>query len=291
MQIALHAGAHATDEDRLITCLRKNRVPLARSRVGVPPPSSYRKLLRDIFNTAQDGGLASDSRALVLDAIGETAGLDRLVLSNQGFFGSPKMALSGSSLYPAAEARIDLLQRIFDEDEITLFLGLRNPAMFLPALLGDTPFATVDALLRGGDPAELRWSHLVARIRVAFPHMPVTVWCHEDTPLIWGRILREMAGTQDAVTLDGEFAFVAEIMTPTGFQRLTDHLAAHPELTAAQKQDVLAGFLDQHAIKDCIEVELDVRGWSPGIIDQITDIYDAELDRMRRIDGVHVIAP
>ena len=291
MQIALHAGAHATDEDRLITCLRRNHARMARSGVGVPPPSSYRKLLRDILNTAQGSGLAADARDMVLDAIGDTGGMDRLLLSNQGFFGTQKMAVSGSVLYPAAEARLGLLQQVFAGDQIELFLGLRNPAMFLPALLEGTSFATVEALLRDGDPEELRWSHLLERIRNTFPDMPVTVWCNEDTPLIWGQILREMTGTGTSVQIEGEHALLSEIMTRPGFERFEAYLAKRPDLTRTQTQRVIAAFLDKYADEEAIEVELDVPGWTAGIIDRLTEIYDADLEVLRRQDGVRVIAP
>lgn len=291
MQIALHAGAHATDEDRLIGCLRRNSDQMARSGVGVPPPSSYRKLLRDILNTADGTRLVTDTRDMVLDAIGETDGMDRLVLSNQGFFGTQKMAVSGALLYPAAEARLGLLRQIFAGDEIALFLGLRNPAMFLPALLDGTPFTTVDELVRGSDPAQMRWSHLIERIRGTFPDMPVTVWCNEDTPLVWAQILRAMAGTDASMPIEDEFALLFEIMTQPGVQRLEAHLAEHPDLTGAHRQNVIAAFLDQYADEDAIEVELDLPGWTAQVIDRLTGIYDADLDTIRRIDGVQVIAP
>jgi len=291
MQIALHAGAHATDEDRLITCLRRNQARMARSGVGVPPPSSYRKLLRDILNSAEGTGLAGDARDMVLDAIGDTGGVDRLILSNQGFFGTQKMAVSGSVFYPAAEARLGLLQQLFAGDEIALFLGIRNPAMFLPALLEGTSFTTVAELVRDGDPERLRWSHLVERIRSAFPDIPVTVWCNEDTPLAWGQILREMTGIDAAMQIEGEFALLSEIMTQAGFQRFAAYLGDHPDLTETQKQRVIAAFLDKYADADAIEVELDLPGWNAGIIDRLTAIYDADLDAIRRQSGVRVIAP
>jgi len=291
MQIALHAGAHATDEDRLITCLRRNQARMARSGVGVPPPSSYRKLLRDILNSAEGTGLAGDARDMVLDAIGDTGGVDRLILSNQGFFGTQKMAVSGSVFYPAAEARLGLLQQLFAGDEIALFLGIRNPAMFLPALLEGTSFTTVAELVRDGDPERLRWSHLVERIRSAFPDIPVTVWCNEDTPLAWGQILREMTGIDASMQIEGEFALLSEIMTQAGFQRFAAYLGDHPDLTETQKQRVIAAFLDKYADADAIEVELDLPGWNAGIIDRLTAIYDADLDAIRRQSGVRVIAP
>lgn len=291
MQIALHAGAHATDEDRLITCLRNNHAHLSQSGVGVPSPSSYRKLLRDILNRAQDTGLGPDARDLVLDAIGDTGGVDRLVLSNAGFFGTQRMAVAETDLYPAAEARLGLFRQIFAGDEVALFLGLRNPAMFLPALLDSTPFASVADLMRDGNPDHVRWSHLIARIRAAFPEMPITVWCNEDTPVIWARLVRAIAGVDASVRIDGEFSLLSEIMTQPGFQRFQDYLAAHPGMTEAQKQRVITAFLERFADTNAIEEEVDVAGWDAQVIDRLTEIYDADLEAIDAIEDVQVITP
>ena len=38
MQIVFHAGAHNTDEDRIIKCLLKNRPDFSNLGVNVPPP-------------------------------------------------------------------------------------------------------------------------------------------------------------------------------------------------------------------------------------------------------------
>mgnify|MGYP000318398589 CR=1 FL=1 len=69
MQVALHAGAHMTDEGRLITCLASNRETLARFGTNVPPTVSYHKLLRDILQLAQKGPLSDEAREVVVDAI------------------------------------------------------------------------------------------------------------------------------------------------------------------------------------------------------------------------------
>ncbi len=291
MQVALHAGAHMTDEDRLITCLAENRETLARFGTNVPPPPSYRKLLRDILQHAQDAGLAGDARDVVIDAISTEDVTDRLVLSNQGFFGTPKMAVGGPILYPAADMRLSLFRQIFAGDEIELFLGLRNPAMFLPALLRGTPYTSVARLLNDNDPADMRWSELIARIRTAHPDMPITVWCNEDTPLIWSQIVREMAGIDATVPIAGEFALLSEIMTKPGLQRFHAYLQAHPNMTEVQKRRVIAAFLDKFADEEAIEEELDTPGWTDEIVARLSDLYDEDLYEIQRIDGVQMITP
>ncbi len=291
MQVIIHAGAHITDEDKLIKCLTRNQDMLAERGTQVPHPTSYRRLLRDILHAGLDSGISDDTRNVVLDALALDGVPDRLILSNPGFFGTPKMAASGGTFYSAAVARIGVLQEIFQGDQIELFMGLCNPATFLPAILAQTNFDTIDSYLGGTDPAEMRWSDMVRRLREAAPDIPITIWCNEDTPLIWGQLLREMAGLEPTVAMKGEHALLREIMTKTGMARFESYLKEHPDMTEIQKRRVIVAFLDKFAEEDAIEAELDLPGWTDESVAHLSDLYDEDLYAISRIPGISVIAP
>ncbi|MET4126977.1 hypothetical protein [Roseovarius sp. MBR-6] len=291
MQVVIHAGAHMTDEDRLVTCLRDNFEALRARGTLVPLPESYRRPIRELFQTAQANVLPEDARASVLGVTGADEATARLVLSNHGFFGTPKMTVGSGRFYAAAEMRLAQLRQMFAGDGIELFLALRNPATFLPALLPDTPFATVADLLRGDDPMTLRWSETVARLRAAFPDMALTVWCNEDTPMIWGEVLRKMAGVDPETPLAGEFALLPEIMSAPGLKRFHDYVASRPGLTEEQKRRVVAAFLDKFADEAAIEEELDVPGWDAPLVDRLSALYDADMETIAAMEGVTFIAP
>lgn len=291
MQVVIHAGAHHTDEDRLINCLSANRDMLAEQGTNVPDPHRYRRLVRDILHQAQDGGLASDARDILVDAISNEGAVDRLVLSNPGFFGTPRMAVGGGVFYGAAEHRLSLFRQLFPDDQIELFIGLVNPATFLPPLLKQTDYDTIEGLLRGHEAVHMRWSELIARVRARHPDIPVTVWCNEDTPLIWSQVVREMAGIDPTVAFEGEFSLIEEIMTPPGLERFRGYLASHPGMTEVQKRRVVAAFLDKFADEAAIEEELDVPGWTDALVGTLTELYDEDMFTIGRMEGVQVIAP
>lgn len=291
MQVVIHAGAHSTDDDRLVHCLSGNRDILAKSGTNVPDPINYRRLVRDILHQAQDRGLSADVRDVLVDAISHDGAVDRLVLSNPGFFGTPKMSVGGGVFYGAAESRLGLFRQMFPDDEIELFFAIRNPATFLPALLEKTPHKEMDKLLRGSDPTHMRWSEMVARIRNSHPDIPVTIWCNEDTPLIWSQVVREVAGIDPTVEFVGEFSLLMEIMTRPGQQRFMAYMESHPGMTEAQKRRVITAFLDKFADEDAIEEELDVPGWTAELIDALTEMYDEDVYEIQRLQGVQVITP
>ncbi|WP_085890787.1 hypothetical protein [Roseovarius litorisediminis] len=291
MQIVLHAGAHMTDEDRLINCLTANSRDLAKYGTSLPSPRTYRKLIRDVIHDGDKTGIDPKARDEILSAVMNGEDTDRLVLSNASFFGSPKMSASAGVFYNAAESRLDLLQQIFPNDEIELFMAICNPATFLPAIFEQTPFDNLADYLRGAEPTSMRWSGLFERLRAAFPDIAMTVWCNEDTPLIWGQVLRELSGVDPTVDIAGEFSLLSEILSDVGMKRFEAYLAAHPNLSEIQKRRVIAAFLDKFAEDTTFEIEVNIPGWTEGLIAQLTEVYDDDIAAIQQLPGVNVIMP
>ena len=291
MQLVLHAGAHITDEDRLLKCLTANQDMLATRGTRVPYPKEYRRLMRDVLHAAAQTGVASDTRDVLMDALGFDELPDRLILSNPGFFGTPKMAASGGEFYTAAAHRMQIFRDIFANDEIEMFFAICNPATFLPAIMAQTKFDSLPAYLGGTDPREMRWSGMIEQMRGAIPDIPITIWCNEDTPLIWGQILRDMAGIEPGTPLIGEHALLREIMTPTGMTRFESYVTQYPGMTEMQKRRVISAFLDKFANEDAIEEELDLPGWTDEIVDELSDLYDEDVYSIGRIPGITLLTP
>ena len=290
MQVVLHAGAHVTDEDRLIACLLQNADMLAEHGTAVPAPESYRKVLRDAVGSARQEGVSAEALHAVKTGLPPADGADRLVLSNFGFFGTFKMAVK-RVFYPAAVPRLEAMCQLFPDNQIELFFAIRNPATMMPALLEKTNFNSIEDIFRGYDPTGFIWSELFMRIREQFPEIPITVWCNEDTPLIWGEVVREMAGLDPTAEFKGEFALLEEIMSEGGMKRFRSYVDSHPGMTEIQKRRVIAAFLDKFARDDAVEEEYEIDGWTEDIIDQLTDIYEEDIFAIPRVPGVTLITP
>jgi hypothetical protein len=288
MQVVLHAGAHVTDEDRLVRCLRDNADRLAEIGTVVPRPEDYRVLLRDTVNAAASDGVSADARDALQASLLPGRGARRLVLSNDSFFGTHKMAVK-RMFYPAACARLEALRQLFPDDGIELFFAIRNPATFMPALLDKTNFNGIEDLFRGYDPFTFRWSEMFERIRAQLPDLPITVWCNEDTPLIWGQLVRAMAGMAPESEFDGEYALLSEIMTEGGMKRFLGYVDNHPGMTELQKRRVISAFLDKFAREDAVEEEFELEGWTEDMMNQLTDIYEEDIEAIRNISGVTMI--
>ncbi len=291
MQVALHFGAPYTDENRLQLCLGKNRDLLAEHGTIIPRPSSYRKNLRPVLNRFKDGTGDDNLRMeFVQEMIGDQDA-DRIVISYDMFIGVPRLSIAEDQFFPGPFNRLDAFMRLFDGADVQLFYGLRNPATFVQQLISAHPGEDVQTLLGQSDPMLLRWSDFVHRIREDFPNLQTTFWCNEDTPLIWGQVVRELAGIDPEVEIVGEHDFIQEIMTKEGFKRFEEFLSQRPGLTTIQKRRVIAAFLDKFVDEDALEEELDFPGWTDETVEHLTEVYDQDVFEIQNIPGVRFISP
>lgn len=291
MQLVLHAGAHFTEEERLVRCLLRNKEDFSKRGIAVPGPSKYRTLLRETLAAMQDNAPAPDARDVLLDMILDDENADRMILSHMFLFGAPRACVRNGMIYEGAPQRMAQLAALFPHDEIELFLALRNPGTFLPALFEAAPQDDMSAFLRGADPFAIRWSDTLSAIRAAAPQVNITAWCFEDMPMLWAQIIREMAGLEHGEKIVGGFDLLSDIMTKDGMQRFRAYLKSHPTMTEMQKRRVIAAFLDKFAIEDEIEEELNAPGWNEDTIDTMTDLYEEDMTAVARIPGVTFIAP
>lgn len=293
MHVILHAGAHFTDEGRLLTTLFKNRRIAGEHGVAMPRPRHYRQLLTATVKALSKRGAGPDSRLAFLDAIMEVDAdeVDRIILDSEHFFCVPKLAFKKRRIYPQAGSRMTYLAQLFEGDQVELFFSIRNPATFLPAMIAGTPHQSFVELLDGADPRDVRWSQVLRDIRAEAPMVPITVWCNEDTPLIWGEIIREMCGLLPNEPIEGAFDLLGEIMSPEGMVRFESYLASHPNMTEMQTRRVITAFLDKFALDDMVEEEVDLPGWTEALIEQLTETYEEDIYEIARIPGVTLISP
>jgi hypothetical protein len=290
MRIVYHLGAHFTDEERLLKCLLKNREVLSQYGVVVPGPKRYRNLLRDTAIQLKGSAASRDTQALILDKIMEEDVADRMVMSWDSFLSLAPWALDGT-LYPAAGDRVRAFSQIFPEIEAEFHLSIRNPATFLPALFEKLPNKTYEDFIGKTDIFDLHWSDVIERILAQNPGTPLTIWCDEDTPLIWPEVLRIVAGLPDDAALEGENDLLASLMSGEGMSRMQTYLQSHPPASVMQRRKVVSAFLDKFALPERIETTIEMPGWTSELVDELTTTYEQDVHRIANMPGVTFIAP
>lgn len=291
MQIVYHIGANCTDQDLLLKSLLKNSESFDSLGVKIPRPSKYRSLIRKTIQSLNGKFPPSNTREILLDAILNDEQCNRLVMSHSQFMCVHRRVFENSIFYELAEQKLRGLDNLFPEDEIEIFLGLRNPATFIPEIYNDSPVDKFTDFIRGTDPLKLRWSDLVARIRSFLPRASLTVWCNEDTPLIWAQLIRELAGVDSFTKITGGFDLLSVIISTEGLRAFVTYLKANPPKTEQQKRDIIAAFLEKYSLIEEVEDEVDIPGWTQEFLAQLTANYDDDVDNIKRLEGVNFIGP
>jgi hypothetical protein len=292
MQVVFHLGAHQTDHGQLLRSLLKNADLLLAEEVVVPGPSRYRKLIGELTGTLRGAEPDDIVQETLLEAVLDMDEPERLILSSDSFICVPERVLESGRLYNRAY-KTAWLRALFPDCEPIFAMAMRNPATLLPALYASNRLKGVSygEFIGGADPRAFRWSDTIARIREANPGVPLILWSNEDTPLVWGDILRALAGLPDDLTLEGEYDLLGQVMRRSGLVELARHIAETPRTTPASRRGVVLELLGSHLADDRLDVEIDLPGWTQDLVDEITALYDADVAAIRSMEGVSYLAP
>ncbi len=291
MQIVYHIGANCTDGEKLVKSLLKNAKPLEEHGIRIPGPATYRRLIREAIQDLDKSLPAAEAGdAILASVLGGQEG-NRLVMSNGAFLCVPPRVFQDGTFYAQAESKLQALQRLFPGAQIEIHLGIRNPATFIPAVFAQVKRGSYEQFMGGLAPADIRWSDLIARMQAAAPEIGLTVWCNEDTPLIWAQIIREVAGIDPLTRISGGFDLLGSIMAPEGMNRFLSYIKTHPPQTEVQKRRIIAAFLDKFAIDEEMVEEVTLPGWTNDLVHDLTELYEEDIYRIEKMPGVNFIAP
>lgn len=291
MQVVFHMGAPCTDDDRLIRSLLKNREPLAKQGIAVPTPALYRDVLKDTLRALDGAPAPAELQRNILTSAKIPEGTERIIFSDPRMVSINRLVVIGAQIWPMIDRVSRSLRNLFPTAEVEFMLGMRDPATLIPALFRGSRFRQFQEFTEDMQPHALAWSEMLARMRVAVPDCPVSAWCNEDTPLIWGEVMRELAGCDPLAPLDGVDDLIEDLMDPAGFRRMQRYLSENPPENEMLRRRVVAAFLDKYALDDALEEDLDTPGWSAEMLDDMTASYEEDMDAVAHIPGVTLITP
>lgn len=291
MDIVLHLGAHLTDEAQLRDCLRANQSTLSQDGVLVPRP---RDCLAPVLNAASE--LAADRPVInfmekMRTAVNADASTQRLVLSAPGLLARLPETTDGRALYPQAVERILALRTMFTDQPVQIYFCIRNPATFIPALLASTKSRHAQSVRENLSGEALRWSQLVTSFRTHWPEAELTIWCDEDTPFLWHRLLSEVAGGTPEGGFAKSYDWFRAVMVDGGAEKLEAYLKAAPAVDEEHRQKVIAAFLDKFCDETKLDVDISATGWNEETVDVLSELYEDDVDLIGNIEGVRLLQP
>ena len=207
------------------------------------------------------------------------------------FFGASKETIQNNAFYPQVISNLVRFVELFPEDQTHLFLALRNPATFIPAMMAAAKTNNLNFIMNKSDPRALQWSDLLKSIRERFLALPMTIWCTEDTPFIWGQLMRLVGGFSPSTPMVGSYSLIESILSEEGFTRFQAYLEKHPEMNELQKRKVMFAFAERFGRADVLEQDVNVPGWDAQMVYDLTAQYEADLANINASSGVRLVLP
>jgi hypothetical protein len=300
MQVFYLLGGPGTDADQVFGALMRREAPLAKAGVMLPRPRRLRKALAAC---GAETDAPEDAPAPLLAHLHVSEATRRLVLFSESLLGGPGQAAKGNLIYPFIAARARQLRDAVAGSAAAFVLTLRNPATLLPALARAARVEDQQAFLAGLEPKALHWLHTLRRLRTHAAEVPVIVWCHEDTPLLWPDLIAMLDGSESAegepaadipgvAAVDsGWMDYLRTLLTERGAAQLGPTLADLPAADRAAQRRAVAAALAAHGRPDMMESDLSATGWTQAEVDEITAGYHADLKAITELDGVTLMSP
>ncbi len=289
--IAYQLGAPGTNGGQLVWSLRKIAGWLLEQQIVVPRPGEYRDRIPKALKSLDGAPATPDLSRDLMRQLTRDRAARRIVLSNDKYLGVPAWIFYTGVFYHNAAPNAAALRNLFPDNPCEFHLMIANPAIFIPAVFETQRAKSYEKFIQGVDPLEVRWSDVIARIRAVCPDVPIRVCCNEDSPVIWGDVLRHLAGLPSETVLETETEMAERLLEDAGAEAMKAFLDAHPKLTSTQRQDVLVRFLEKFARDDLLDEVIDLPGWTEELITQMSLAYDVDLELIAEMEGVELIEP
>lgn len=291
-QVTFHIGVQfSTGRDILLSA--KANANLLRARdISLPPIRKARKIIDETLRRLDGMPPIPEEQDALLAELTAPGKVAHLVLDDDLRAGSLRDLFTGPTLYNGIETRIAPVAELFSNTSFRLSLALINPAVFLDrALASGTAIRALQSFVEAAHPAELSWREMVQRLRRAMPDVPLTIWCDEDAPLIWPRVLRHLFALPQHATPEARLLPLQPLLEPEGLTRLRAYLAKFPPETDAQYERVILLFLDKYGIEDALSPRCDIPGWDSAKIAEVTARYEDDIAALAQEEGVTLILP
>ncbi|WP_170761937.1 hypothetical protein [Ruegeria lacuscaerulensis] len=291
MQVAIHAGAAFADEGRLLKSLQINSRALEKNGVALIGPRRYRQVFKPAFDELVHEPAVTGSHERLRDVLPTGPNTRRVIFSSGNFAGETTTALQEGQLYPLAGRRMALLEQVYHDHEVELFMGLRNLGGFIPKILMSLPEETREKIIQDTDLSCLSWIGMIEDIRDLAPGVQITLWSSENTPFIWGDIVRALGDLPEDTDLADEYDLLLSLLDETGQEKVQTLVKEDERQDKGDLRNYLAQVFEDHAQQDKIEEELDLPGWNTEIVDAFSELHEQDLARLATTPGVRILTP
>lgn len=291
--IYLHLGAHKTATTYLQDLLDLNRGKIWKAGVAYWPRQQIRKILRmaegksnwpsvRLLRGLVNRKKIEDPFSLILQT-GASA-----ILSDENILGNPNDSLTGKGYYPYADRSLGYLAKALDRNRVEIYLSVREYSAHLASLYVEAlrwgSGITLDQFVATNHRVTGSWESLLKRVHDHFPNAKIVVWRYEDFKAVEGRVIERITGLkcvqlQPLSRTDGKISCSAR--------------AVEMQNANAMEQDLnhrvfsMAMYEADYPVSD---ENLKFQPWDKDISTQMQDQYERDLENVRKLEFVEMLA-
>lgn len=286
MVIAFYLGSECADGGRLLRSVLRSRAILGGQSIVVPPPRHYRNLTRAALAVLNGDTSDPDRIGALIDEVTAREPAERSVMFAESVIGEPGQSLDGGMLCPLAPLRLAAFRALLQGRPLEFHLTLCNPALMAQTLAqrDETRPSMTGTEARG-----LSWLATMTEIIRTNPGIRMTLWCNEDTALIWPEVLRAVSGYRGPALLDGDNDLLAALLTDEGYRSLARSLLARPPRSPAERRIRIGVALEADAKPGALDLDITLPGWTEADVAAVTDRYIADCAEIAALPGVTFI--
>lgn len=291
MELALHLGAHATDDGLIAQWLTRNADTLGRIGVAAPPASVFVPKITEAVKSLR-GRAAPELEEGLLREMGASGQRKRMVVSAPGLLGPVQDVVAPEGFYTKGlSRRIYGLRQLFPRCKLSFYFATRRADVFLPRILRAMPETRVEDILPLLPDEALPWSQLASDLRAHAPGASLTIWRHEDLGQVWPQVLRFLLGEGRSLPANGLFEIATVGLSAQARLRVQRYLAANPPATVPQLARVVSVFREKYGSQSDASLPNDLPEWARLHIQRLARGYDTEWEDIAHIPGVRPLAP
>lgn len=291
MQIVFQLGVHCTDDGRLVRSILRSRAALDDKGIYVPGPRRYRSLLRETLTILGGTPASDDVEQLLLDSLIDTDGVERMLLFHENLVTLPQRAISEEGLYATLPSRLTWIRSLFPSHDVEFHMALCNPATLIPSIALRHGAKDHEEITAGVDVGRLSWLSTMRRTIEANPDIGLTLWCNEDTPLIWPDLLRSLSALPAGSPMEGDLDMADALLTDEGIAALRTELQHVADTDLALRRAKISQALETYGKPEEMAVDVSLPGWNDALIAQLTARYVADCAGIAELPGVRFIEP
>lgn len=292
MRVYLHIGVQFTRAGRLLKAVRLNEKVYRRNKVIAPSVAAYRPKIDQMMDTLDGLPPTPEETRHFLAELSEDRSANAIVLVDERLCGELNRAFEETMLYPAMGKRLARVAELFAAADLKLSMAITNPVNFVGhAMQKKKARGVAEWFARNVPPADVSWVPAIDRLQEALPDVPLTIWCEEDTPFIWRRLLRRFGELSEDADLRAPHMALADFLNSEGAKRFVTYARKFPPKDDVTLERIALAFLDKYEIIETVGPAGGIDGWDETATATITAGYEDDIEVLSKRDGITFVRP